>query len=653
VFITEGEKHVDRLRELGLVATTSPMGAGKWKDEYAGWLKGRHVVILPDNDDPGQSHAAKVGRSLHGVAKSVRMLELPGLDYKGDVLNWLALGHTAEELMDLARKVPEWDQSVNDDSVYSGDSVQGWELPQPFASVEVPYFPISALPADLAEYVSQEAEAKQVPIDLPGCLSLGAASAAGAHKAKVYINDDWIEPLNLFEAVALPSGERKSPEFRAFFKPLEDREQELAKEMAPEILKLRTELDILEARWRNAKAEAAKRPEQKGDPVKAESEARELAEEVSKFVVPAVPRLLADDATPEAVAALLAEQNGRLAIASAEGGIFDIIAGRYSDGAPNLDVYLKGYSGDTLRVDRRSRPPEFVPNPCLTVVLTVQPDVIRSLADNPTFRNRGFTARWLFVLPQSMVGFRSVNPCTVEPKVRERWDRIVRAILELPNPEADGTPLIHLSPGAQEKFQAWRTEVETALRPGADLDDLADWGNKLCGNTARLAGLLHILEWALNCVDCVDSVYAPSYSSWNYPWDRPVALETMQSAIALGRYFREHAKAAFALMEADPELAAAKQVWAAIERHQLTQFSLRDLWQRVRRRFSRVEHLQRVLEKLATLGHVRRVLDPGDEKGRGRPPSPVFEVNPLARTRGTQNTQKSGSEEAEVGRWKV
>ena len=90
----------------------------------------------------------------------------------------------------------------------------------------------------------------------------------------------------------------------------------------------------------------------------------------------------------EAVASLLAEQ-GRIAVMSAEGGMFETIAGRYSQGVANLDVYLKGFSGDTLRVDRKTRPPEYVKKPALTMALTVQPAVIKDLAVKPGFRGRG------------------------------------------------------------------------------------------------------------------------------------------------------------------------------------------------------------------------------------------------------------------------
>ena len=111
VFVCEGEKAVDRLVREGLVATCSPGGAGKWRDEYAEALRGRDVVVLPDNDTPGRFHAETVARSLAGVAADVRVLDLPGLPAKGDVYDWLEAGHTAEDLQRLAAEEPEYEPS--------------------------------------------------------------------------------------------------------------------------------------------------------------------------------------------------------------------------------------------------------------------------------------------------------------------------------------------------------------------------------------------------------------------------------------------------------------------------------------------------------------------------------------------------------------
>ena len=108
VFLCEGEKDVDRLCELGLVATTNPHGAGKWRDEYNAFFEGREVVILPDNDDAGREHAKTVATALDGIAASVRVVELPNLPDKGDVSDWLDAGGDAEQLCIMAENAPEW-----------------------------------------------------------------------------------------------------------------------------------------------------------------------------------------------------------------------------------------------------------------------------------------------------------------------------------------------------------------------------------------------------------------------------------------------------------------------------------------------------------------------------------------------------------------
>ena len=86
VWLVEGEKDADSLASLGLTATTAAMGAGNWRTEYAESLRGRHVIIIPDNDEPGHKHGKAVSKALDGIAASVIILELPfGLPPKGDV----------------------------------------------------------------------------------------------------------------------------------------------------------------------------------------------------------------------------------------------------------------------------------------------------------------------------------------------------------------------------------------------------------------------------------------------------------------------------------------------------------------------------------------------------------------------------------------
>jgi len=101
IYLVEGEKDANALVSLGLHATCNSGGAEKWWDECTEALRGADVVMLPDNDKAGRGHVALVSKHLKGIAKSVRVLELPKLPEKGDVSDWLATGGSREALEQL------------------------------------------------------------------------------------------------------------------------------------------------------------------------------------------------------------------------------------------------------------------------------------------------------------------------------------------------------------------------------------------------------------------------------------------------------------------------------------------------------------------------------------------------------------------------
>src|SRR5262249_51994266 len=102
IYLVEGEKDAENLAALGLVATCNAMGAEKWQRSYSEALRNAHVVILPDHDDPGTAHARLVARSLAGMAASIRIvLGVHTAAEHSDVSDWLAAGHTRQELEDL------------------------------------------------------------------------------------------------------------------------------------------------------------------------------------------------------------------------------------------------------------------------------------------------------------------------------------------------------------------------------------------------------------------------------------------------------------------------------------------------------------------------------------------------------------------------
>ena len=102
VFICEGEKDCDRLKKMGLVASCNSGGAGNWQSCINKYFEGKEIIILPDNDEPGEKHAKLVSENLQGIAKSIKILNLP-VKEKGDVSDWINAGGTSGELIKLAK----------------------------------------------------------------------------------------------------------------------------------------------------------------------------------------------------------------------------------------------------------------------------------------------------------------------------------------------------------------------------------------------------------------------------------------------------------------------------------------------------------------------------------------------------------------------
>src|SRR5262249_17910606 len=122
IAIVEGEAKADLLWSWNIPATCNAQGAGKGKPEHSEFLRGADVVILPDNDEPGRNHASITGQSVQGIAKSVHVLELPGLGPKQDIVDWAKQGGTVEQLHELiAQQAKPW-APPNTDSTTNNSS---------------------------------------------------------------------------------------------------------------------------------------------------------------------------------------------------------------------------------------------------------------------------------------------------------------------------------------------------------------------------------------------------------------------------------------------------------------------------------------------------------------------------------------------------
>ncbi|MBB5871982.1 hypothetical protein F4553_005361 [Allocatelliglobosispora scoriae] len=483
----------------------------------------------------------------------------------------------------------------------------GWQVPVPLGDKRhLPEFPAHMLPAWVASYVLAVAEFTQTPVDLAGSVALAALSTAAGGRAEVEVRGSWREPVNLYTVAVLPPGSRKSAVFACMISPLLCAERALAERMRPVIIEAELAAKVAGKAAEKAANVAANAP----DPAVRDSliaDAAAAAMHAEGIRVPAKPRLIADDVTSEKAASLLAEQGGRLAVLSPEGGIFATLAGRYS-GTPNLEVFLKGHAGDMLLVDRTGRPSEHVEKPALTLGLAVQPDVLRDIAGMPGFRGKGLLARILFSVPENTVGYRKIGADTIPHEVTEVYTTSLTALVATLAEWTDPA-VLPLTRDANERVLDLEREVEPLLAPSGAWGHIVDWGSKYVGAVIRIAGLIHLAEHLRD------------------GWGKAIDADTLDRAIVIGRYYAAHALAAFDDMGADRTTQHARTVLAWLTRTDTTTFTKRDLLRALKSHMPTTADIDPVLSLLELHGYIRPA-DPAPRPATGRPPSAAYLVNP-------------------------
>ncbi|QDU84017.1 hypothetical protein Pla163_11180 [Planctomycetes bacterium Pla163] len=449
---------------------------------------------------------------------------------------------------------------------------------------------------------------------MPAMLMLVAAATCVAKKFEVVLRQGWTQSLNLYVLVAMSPGERKTSVMRAVASAITDWERKREVELAPQIKNDKQLLELAEGRLLGAKRRyvSAKTADKRDQALSDVTEAQKELDAVKPTVL---PRLRVDDVTPEQLGYVMRDNGGRIALLGSEGGIIDILAGRYDKGGqPNLDLVLKGWDGQEpwLR-DRVTTESVRIDSPLLTLGLAIQPDVISSMAGKSAIRGRGLLGRFLFAIPRSRVGRRLAQPEPARDEVMDWWRDRLDALLELPDDRDEQgetvTASIELDEDAQRRLVEFQEELEPLLGEGQLLGDMCDWGGKLVGHVGRIAALLALIDQGAAGAVTVGHV------------DR---------AVEIGRFLIPHAQAAFRLLELDPVVEGAKKLIGWITRRKLTAFTAREALDGLPRAMRRMEHVERTIEVLIEFGYIREAeAEAAPATRKGRRPSPAYDVNPL------------------------
>ncbi len=489
IYIAEGEKDVLNLVSAGVVATTNPGGASSWPSGWGDkYFTGAQVVVVVDRDEAGRKWATSLRDDLSESVAGISFVEATS---GKDASDHLSAGHSLDQL-----------RAINLDDALR----RQWPEAIPLAPPPIEAMPLGDLPPVLREHVTAVATSHQVPTDLVLLADLSQAATVTQGVARVRAGVDWDEELCLFCIGVAQSGERKSAVLREASKPVRDFETERQRDLAPLLAQERVLHDVRAKRVESLKKKAAGAPPV--DSKCAEADVLAAHRQLCESTPPSEFRLLADDVTPQALTSLLAE-HGALGLISAEGGFFETLAGRYEQGMANIDVVLKAYDGESIRVDRIGREAQVVERPLLTIGLLVQPDVIETAARNRVFVGRGLISRLLLSWPESLVGRRSMSPAAISDRARVGWLQALRALVQLRFPDEKEGDFPHLlqvvptceielllSSEATEALMCFRTEVEPSIEPTSGrLASIASTASKGPGLAVRVAANLHLLEW--------------------------------------------------------------------------------------------------------------------------------------------------------------
>lgn len=463
--------------------------------------------------------------------------------------------------------------------------------------------------AYLREFAEAVGTQLSVAPEFPAAMMLPLLSVAIAGHAEVSPWEGWKEPAALWVCGVMPPAERKSAVLQAVYGPLSEWEAEQADEQRPIVAEAQERLNLKAKRLEMLRSKAGTEPD-------AERDALALARELAVEPAPTVATLRVQDSTPEALGAVMLGNGGRAIVASAESDPLDVVFGRYS-GAPNLGLWLAGHAGDPHQTNRRGRQPEHLKRPALSVALAVQPEGIRPMLESREAAGRGFTARFLFVAPESKVGSRPIRPPTMPDAVAARYRLAVRAALNLGKPGPEPA-YVRFTPDAARMFEEYGAGIEANLSPSGGYSAFREWAGKLHGAVARIALALHAAEFAgRGFVEGARST--------------PIGVPTVLAAAAWGDYFASHFPFVCGIVGVGEVVRKAEKVLEWADRTRPVSFIRSDVLRtgRAKGLIEKAADLNDPLELLCSLGHLRALTPEREHNPNGgRPAETRYVVNP-------------------------
>jgi len=507
--IAAGEKDVDRVRAEGFCATTNALGEGNWTDELTPYFANRHAVLIPDNDAAGAKHVRQVAEKLHGVAATIKIIELPSLPEKGDLSDWFDNGGTRDELVEMIMRTPEWTPPADRVIPLSRSSSSATDVNEkahsdadsgviPFfrssaeeenqTSITTIPFPVDTIPSPLRELIVAGAKAMNAPPEFIGVPLLVETGAIIGPRQRLRLKAGYDERGGLWACVVGDPGSVKTPSLNLARKALDVLQAEARDEFRKDVENYEYRIE-----WWEKEDKKTRGP---------------------KPLPPVMDDVYASDMTLEALATMLERAPGLPVIRD------EIVAWVKANDAyrggkgGDRQNWLSLWSGVPIKINRKKADVIYIAEPTVGVVGGIQPAMLSELADEAGRRD-GFIDRILWSYPDS------ITPSWTEDEIDDMLVKDVADLFRTLRSSPTSEDPIRLSDGAKELWRQWYDENAQAI---ARVNGIAQGVYaKMPSQCARLAMILH----------CVEQPEKPALIR--------LSTSTMEKTIELTEYFRIHA----------------------------------------------------------------------------------------------------------------
>jgi len=649
VFIVEGEKAAEALHGINVCAVTSLGGAQAYgKTDWSVLSDYEKVILLPDNDAPGDAYAKGVYKQLSFLENppEIKMVRLPDLPQSGDIVDWLqsqqldwdgyeALNDVTGDLKKALRKVCENSSPIPDSWILAdlADApldVSGWKKANEITPKLLPVQKLRSemIPEPLRKWLDDVTHRMQTPLDFSGVSAVVVISSiigAGCNVRPKQL-DNWKITPNLWGAcIGRPSVVLKTPSMNEILGLLDKLQQAYGDLHEKEIIETEFDAITINAELNEIKKQQTELSRKKSKNELVDSEdiqrLREDYVRLAKKAKDEAPnrRIFKTNETSIQSMTILQQQNPRGVLMFRDELTGLMVKWKREDGADERAYFLEGWNGDGSYTDFKvGRGLTDAKQVCISVLGGIQPDKLSSyLHQAKNGNDDGLVQRFqLGVWPDEPTEWKLID---TEPKKAEK-DRVYKIFEKLAEMDFveygatqgddDEKPFFRFNDAAQIIFNEWLINLQTVKLPQEDNPLMLE-------HLGKYRSLLPTLALIFHCIELADGKAIGSIDEKN-----------IQLAVSWVKYLESHARRIYATGKS-PEHEAALNLSDKIKsKVLLSPFTCKTVYDKNWHGLTNKKEVAAACDILIEENWLRMVEDKSVSGKVGRPRQPEYHINP-------------------------